>query len=140
RTAAGNVERPHAHAIKEAMILRGVGGGIKNGIFERHNKALRHLGGGGDGSSEVDVFKIKAHASTDEAVVEHHGESIAGGDGGEQSPRIAAIVEVVAPIDRLSDDGVGAGYNLRRFRGVHRPRPQSVAYALQGKFVLRVEE
>jgi len=36
-------------------------------------------------------------------------------------------------------DRVGARDQARSFRSVHRRRPQSVAHALQGKLVLRIE-
>ena len=45
----------------------------------------------------------------------------------------------MAPVDGFGGERVGAGDHLRRACGVHRRRPQGVAYALLGEFVLRIE-
>jgi hypothetical protein len=127
RIDAGDVERAHAHAVEEAVVLGGVRRSKKNFVFERHTEAFGDGGDGLHGGGKISVIEIEPHAAAGEAIVENYRQTVAGGDRGEQTTRITAVVEGMRLVDRCDGELVDAVEHLRRGRGVHRQRPQGIA-------------
>jgi len=112
------------------VALRTIKSSKQNCVLQRHAEALGDRGGRLYGSRKIGILNIEVHAAAGEVFVEDYGQSVTRGDGSEQATRIAAVVNVMAPVDGLNGKRVAAGDDLRRARGAHRSRPQRVAYAL----------
>src|SRR6202043_1227657 len=111
----------------------------KNSVVHCHTEGLRDRGGRLHGGREIGILQVEAHTAAGEVVVEDDRQPVARGDRREQTTRIAAIVDVMMPVDRFSGESIGAGDYLRWACSVHRHGPQGVEYALLRELILRIE-